>query len=181
MIYARTFCSCFAKELNDFLAIKENILGENAFSRLRFALSEFDAYLADNTVSRNGLSEETVDRWIALYKDNLRNSTIEGKVSLIRGFIRYLHADGIHAYLPPSLKHLDDYLPYFFSEEDLRLIFELADSMRITKHQPDKDIQLKYPTMLRMLYGCGFRLGEVRNLKMRDVDLELGTVRLRNT
>ncbi len=32
-----------------------------------------------------------------------------------------------------------------------------------------------------MLYGCGFRLGEVINLKMGDLDLSLGTVHLKNT
>ena len=32
-----------------------------------------------------------------------------------------------------------------------------------------------------MIYGCGFRLGEVINLKMGDLDLDLGTVRLKDT
>ena len=181
MINATTFHSCFAEELNEFLTIKETTLGESAFSTYRFDLSEFDTYLTDNGITRNGLTEDVVVQWIASFKRKLHSSTIQCKVSSIRGFIKYLHANGIHAYLPPIIKHEDDYIPHIFSEEELELIFKLADSMPDNKNQPDKDIQLKYPTMLRMLYGCGFRLGEVRNLKMGDIDLELGTVRLRNT
>lgn len=181
MIAVPVFHSCFAHEMNDFLAIKEHTLGESAFSVRFFDLSEFDAYLTDNGILRDGLTEEVINRWIASYKSKLHVSTIQSKVTSIRGFIHYLHANGIPAYLPTSLKRQDDYLPYFFSEEDLITIFELADSMRVNKNQPDKNIQLKYPTLLRMLYGCGFRLGEVRNLKMGDIDLDLGTVRLRKT
>ena len=181
MINPSIFHSCFAKELNDFIAIQEATLGESAVSAYRFDLSEFDIYLSDNDISRDGLTEDVVVRWIASFKCKLHRRTIQQKVTSIRGFIKYLHAEGIHAYLPPFLKHQDDYIPYIFSEEDLKSIFELADSMPKNKNQPDKDIQLKYPTMLRMLYGCGFRLGEVRNLKMGDVDLELGTIRLRKT
>lgn len=175
------FRSCFAQEMNDFLVIKESTLDESTASTYRFNLFEFDTYLADHNVSRNGLTENVVTLWIASFKDSLHKNTIEKKVSSIRGFIKYLHADGVHAYCPPSLKRQDDYLPHIFSDEEVELIFKLADSMPENKHQPDKDIQLKYPTMLRMLYGCGFRLGEVRNLKMSDIDLKLGTVKLRNT
>ena len=181
MITTTAFQSCFAKEMKDFLAIKEGSVGESAFSTYLFDLYEFDTYLTDNDILRNGLTEDVIVRWIASYRHKLHSNTIQGKVNSVRGFIKYLHAEGIQAYLPPAFRRHDDYIPYIFSEEDLRLIFELADSIPANKNQPDKDIQLKYPTMLRMLYGCGFRLGEVRNLKMRDIDFDLGTVRLKNT
>ncbi len=181
MIAIRSFHSCFAPEMNDYLVICKNTLGESAFSTRFFDLSEFDTYLTDNGISRDGLTEEVISRWVASYKNKLHISTIQSKVTSIRRFIYYLHAEGIPAYLPPPLKRKDDYLPYFFSEKDLKLIFQLADSIRANKNQPDINIQLKYPTLLRMLYGCGFRLGEVRNLKMGDIDLDLGTVRLKKT
>jgi len=181
MSTAITFHSCFANELNDFIALKEGSVGLKRLNAYRFYLSELDAYLTNNTISRSGLTEEVVLNWVASYRSGLRCRTVQGIVTCIRCFIKYLHAEGIQAYLPTNFKGHDDYIPYLFSDEDLKLIFELADSMRPNKRQPDKDIQLKYPTMLRMLYGCGFRLGEVRHLKMRDIDLELGTVRLKNT
>ena len=181
MSVAVAFHSCFAKELKEFLSIKKACVGEISFNVCRCALYEFDTYLSINKVSQNGLTEDVIVRWISSYRGKIKDNTIQGKVTSVRGFIKYLHAEGIRAYLPPSYKRSDDYIPYIFSDEDLKLIFTSVDAMQITKQQPDIDIQLKYPTMLRMLYGCGFRLGEVRNLKMRDLDLELGTVHLKNT
>ena len=89
------------------------------------------------------------------------------QVSSIRGFIKYLHAT---MRIPPPIIKRRGYIPHIFPK--VELIFNWQILCRIIK-PADKDIQLKYPTMLRMLYGCGFRLGEVRNLKMGDIDRSL--------
>lgn len=175
------FKSCFSQDLKDYLAIKEYELEEKSYRYLIFNLTEFDTYLFNNGIDRDGLTEEVITGWISSYKNNLRWTSIALKITYIRGFIKYLTAEGINAYMPPyGIKH-DDYIPYIFSEKDIKTIFELVDSIPLTRVQPDKDIQIKYPTMIRMIYGCGFRLGEVINLKMGDIDLDLGTVKLKNT
>ncbi len=68
------FRSCFAQEMNDFLVLKESTVGESANSTYRFDLFEFDTYLADNDVPRNGLTENVVTLWIASFKDSLHRS-----------------------------------------------------------------------------------------------------------
>lgn len=176
-----TFKSCFAQEIAGLLTIKQTALSEKVYRNYRYNLGQFDQYLFDINLDKNGLTEEVINKWISTYKGVFIQTTINNKITVLREFVKYLHAEGISAYMPPNSLTHDTYLPYIYSQEDLEKIFELADSIPMTRIQPDKDIQIKYPTLLRMLYGCGFRLGEVISLKMKNLDLNLGTVRLENT
>lgn len=176
-----TFKSCFAKEINEYLNIRKCDLANKTQRDLRYVLYEFDSFLCDNKVERDGLTESVISNWIAYCKEINRWSTVLSKISHIRKFINYLAVVGIKAYLPPITKRKDNYIPYVFSEDEIDKIFNHMDSMKYTKSQMEEHLHIKFPTMIRMMYGCGFRSGEVRNLKMKDIDLVLGTVRLKNT
>src|SRR5665648_679709 len=69
---------------------------------------------------------------------------------------------------------------YIFSDIELDRIFILADNIAMTKSQPNSYIQLEYPMVLRLMYGCGLRIGETLVLKMKDVDLDNGVLTLRH-
>lgn len=65
------------------------------------------------------------------------------------------------------------YIPYIFSEEELGNLFRAADTYppyRLSnRHIVDS-------VMFRMIYGCGLRLSEALNLKLKDVDITEGTL-----
>ena len=176
-----SFKSCFSNELKAHLSIRKADLAEKTYRSHVFCLKDFDDYLFNKNIKRNGITEDVINGWIATYQNRYRETTINSKISIVRSFINYLLAEGIHAYVPVYKITRNDYIPYIYSDADVETIFGLVDSIPMTHLQPDKDIQIKYPTIVRMIYGCGFRLGEVIGLKMGDLDLTLGTVRLRNT
>ena len=146
-----TFKSCFAQEITGLLAIKQTVLSEKTYRNYCYNLTQFDQYLFDINLDKNGLTEEVLNKWIATYKGVFIQTTINNKITILREFVKYLHAEGVSAYMPPNSITHDTYIPYIYSQEDLEKIFELADSIPLTRIQPDKDIQIKYPTLLRML------------------------------
>jgi integrase len=58
-------------------------------------------------------------------------------------------------------------------------IFEAADNMTVYNGL-NKLTPLQFPILLRMLYGCGLRLGEALSLKVSEVDFDDGVIFIRN-
>ncbi len=57
-------------------------------------------------------------------------------------------------------------LPIILSLQDIRLIFSAINN-------------LKHVTILKMIYGCGLRVGEVTKLEIRDIDSTLNRIHIR--
>jgi integrase len=110
-----------------------------------------------------------------------KSSSIANEIIVIRTFLGRLKNIGIQAYIPPVPKVADDYIPYIFSDTELDRILMLADNISMTKSQTNLYIQLEYPMVLRLMYGCGLRIGETLMLRMKDVDFGYGVLVLKNT
>jgi integrase len=64
------------------------------------------------------------------------------------------------------------YVPYIFSEKELKSLFSAVDNVSFTSLSPYRHLVL--PLIFRILYGCGLRVSEAVNLKISDVNLEKG-------
>nr|WP_253198043.1 tyrosine-type recombinase/integrase [Clostridium gasigenes] len=71
------------------------------------------------------------------------------------------------------------YIPYIFSEEEIKIIFNICDNYPISKCSPNRHIMI--PILFRILYSCGLRISEALNLTYKDVDLEEGTLFISDT
>ncbi|WP_227139036.1 tyrosine-type recombinase/integrase [Caldibacillus sp. 210928-DFI.2.22] len=125
------------------------------------------------------VSENVISEWVKSLSG--KSSSIANEVIVIRLFLRYLSSIGIRVFMPPIPKVTDDYVPYIFTDEELKRIFTLSDNITLTKSQPNPFIQLEFPMMLRIMYGCGLRVGETLALKMKNVDLNGGILILKQT
>jgi integrase len=63
------------------------------------------------------------------------------------------------------------------SDEELRKFFHAVDALEPTARSPLRHLVM--PEVFRLLYGCGFRVGEVLKLRVRDVDLDQGIITVR--
>jgi integrase len=63
------------------------------------------------------------------------------------------------------------------SDEELRKFFHAVDALEPTASSPLRHLVM--PEIFRLLYGCGFRVGEVLKLRVRDVDLSQGIITVR--
>ena len=95
--------------------------------------------------------------------------------------MKYLHSIGIHSFMPDRIKVKSDYIPYIYGDEELTAIFNCADNMSKLLHNRRHNpyLELMIPMILRILYGCGTRLGETLELKRKDIDFKRGTLYLR--
>jgi integrase len=63
------------------------------------------------------------------------------------------------------------------TDEELRKFFRAVDALEPTARSPLRHLIM--PEVFRLLYGCGFRAGEVLKLRIRDVDLNQGIITVR--
>jgi integrase len=111
-----------------------------------------------------------------------KSKTVKEKVIAIRNFVKYLNGMGNHSFLPDAPKVKSDYIPYIYSDEELVSIFHYADHLDIKAPKLCSPYLLvKIPMILRILYGCGTRLGETLALRRKDIDFKAHTIFLQHT
>lgn len=173
------FESILKNELSEFLLIREASLSKSTIAHNCHHLKKFDNYLVLCGCCVKELTEDIIMGWLSSLTG--KSSSIANEVIFIRIFLNRLNSIGIKTYIPPIPKVVDDYVPYIFSNIELDRIFILADNITMTKSQPNPYIQIEYPMVLRLMYGCGLRIGETLALRMKDVDLDNGVLVLRHT
>lgn len=174
----RTFNSSFRKELEDFLSMRQASLSRSAYAHYSKYLADFDAFLA-RYPNEKSVSETVINNWIQTL--NGKSSSIANEVIVIRIFMKYLNRIGMTAYTPPIPKIADDYIPYIFSDEELKRIYLQTDNLVVSRAKKNPLIQFEFPMVIRLMHGCGLRIGETLALKMRDVDLVGGILSMRHT
>ena len=83
--------------------------------------------------------------------------------------------------MPDCPKTSDSYMPYVFSEEEIQILLSSADQW-CDRHKNSKTRQadMEFCMLLRMLLGCGFRLGEPLTAKVKDVNFSSGIILIRH-
>ncbi len=173
------FESIIKSELSEFLSMREAYLSKSAFDHDCHYLQKFDDYLVHSGCCKKEIPEELIMGWVGSLIG--KSSSIANEVIVIRIFLHHLNGTGMRVYIPPVPKVADDYVPYIFSDMEMDKIFMLADNITMTKRQANPNIQLEYPMIIRLLYGCGLRIGETLMLRMKDVDLDNGVLMLKHT
>ena len=105
----------------------------------------------------------------------------ENEIIVVRQFLKYMNLNGHKAFIPVIPKVHDNYSPYIFSDVELEMIFRSADDITIRNKTACKYIAIEFPVILRLLFSCGLRIGETIRIRMKDVDLENGVLRLIDT
>ena len=160
------------------LAIRERELAPSSFAVSRRVLLSFDQHLEARKKQERSITEDDVLTWLQPKYAALARGTIAPQVCCLRKFSEYLRQQGISAYIPPNTKVPDSYVPYLFSETEIRRIFKEVDSMSFP---PGGNLRLELPMLLRMLYSCGFRLSELLAVRIGDINFERGFIFLKNT
>ena len=102
------------------------------------------------------------------------------KYDLLRGLYRYALSRGLvdHAPLPSTIPQTPCFVPYIYTEDELRRLFSSAACCR---KDPRKLEPHTLRTILVLLYGAGLRVSEAVALTVSDVDLPGSVLTIRNT
>jgi len=116
--------------------------------------------------------------WLAK-KPHESASTQQQRITVFRQFSKFLLTAGCPAYVPDATvaARKSIFVPRMLTEEELRKFFRAVDTLEPTARSPLRHLIM--PEVFRLLYGCGFRVREVLNLRIRDVDLNQGIITVR--
>lgn len=146
---------------------------ENTMMSYRRDLYKWRDYLGERGM--DSVSEVTVTNLKEfvdyLKKSGLKTATISRNIAAIKAFYHYLFkekmveediSDGIHA---PRV------------ERKLPEIMSMEEAVRLVE-QPDGDTpkELRDRAMLELLYATGIRVSELVNLKLSDVNMQMGVL-----
>src|SRR6266581_4211858 len=142
-------------------------------------LHRLDEFLVQEGLTTLELPRSAARNWLAK-KPHESVSTQQQRITLIRQFSTFLLRAGYPAYMPDSTlvaRNPSTFVPRMLTDEELRKFFQAVDALEPTARSPLRHLIM--PEVFRLLYGCGFRAGEVLKLRIRDVDLNQGIITVR--
>lgn len=136
------------------------------------------AKYADRSGRRGPLTTELILRWVNLPKAASANYR-GGRLSLIRGFARYLAARDGQTEVPDQrlMPRVFRSRPHIFDDR------QLAQLLKATRRlEPTYELRpLTYRTLFGLLASTGLRVGEAIKLAIGQVDLERSILRIEQT
>ena len=142
-------------------------------------LKHLEQYLFECRLDAIELPKSITKSWIAK-RDNEAHSTQQHRICLTRKFARFLIRLGYSAYVPDSallVNPSSGFTPYIFTHEEICRLFSNVKQIASSAQSPIRHLVM--PEIFYLLYGCGFRINEVLNLRVRDVDIDRGLITVR--
>ncbi|MCM1062014.1 MAG: tyrosine-type recombinase/integrase [Eubacterium sp.] len=169
--------SVFARQIFEFISYKR-ALGMKYMIEERY-MKMFDRWCSEQQVTYPILTQQLVEKW-TYKRPSEKPKTHSNRLSIIREFAKFLNQSSQNAYVCMVCGSINasTFTPYIFSQNEIMALFKAADSMQ--KRQTPY-IHIVIPAALRVLYGCGLRTCELRNLKKEDMDWENSVFVIRNS
>ncbi|MCG8686520.1 MAG: site-specific tyrosine recombinase XerD [Desulfobacterales bacterium] len=158
----------------EFLIIEKG-LSANSVQAYSADLTSFLTYLEQNEITDICLADTTsILGWLVhLTRKGLSPKSRARHLITIRGFFKYLSGEKRISTNP--IKDVDipkagQSLPKVISVTEVEMLLEAAD--------PETPKGLRNIAMMEIMYGAGLRVSELINLKVQDVNLDAGLVRV---
>lgn len=169
----KTYRSRFKKYIIG-LVEQKHALGRD-YSGGEYYLKRFDTFCIDFFPSKSILTKNIVLKWAEAIGDEKPHSR-DGRVTPVRDLARYMNGIGIDAYVLPTqiFPKKIRYIPHIFTPMELSAIFSVLDRIEPSNKCPIRHIVV--PVIFRMIYCCGLRPKEGREILRENVDLKTGKI-----
>ncbi|MBD3299564.1 MAG: tyrosine-type recombinase/integrase [candidate division Zixibacteria bacterium] len=137
-------------------------------------LGYFARYLRSNAIAFETVTRSTIQDYILWQKERgLADTSINGQIRVLRVFFKFLKEEE-HFDTDPTEKiqllRVERKMKPVLKEEQIQAMLAVPDRRRF--------VGMRNFVMLLVLYDTLIRLSELINLKLSDVDLEQGTLRI---
>ena len=170
------FISGMSVAINAMLDYREAL----GFSRAAHesSLLNFDRYCIAHYPENDSITQDMALSWISEQMDKPK-CNIGEKATTIRLLGQYLSAIGQKSYILPKsyVSKKAIFTPYIFSDSELASLFNAADNLRTA----DSVEQMIAPVLFRLIYTCGLRPNEGRELKRSAINFGTGEVLITKT
>lgn len=176
-----TFSSSRRDMLESFIRYRKASGSWNEHYESRFR--RFDTYCSKNHPTVPGISQEMVDGWCRKFPRETNNSH-RTRIYIIVGLVRYLNARGQTDLVPPTVPRQEHCarFPHPVCEQELINFFRACDRLKPRgKSMAEQCKTMTLPVFFRLLYSSGMRAREARMLLAEDVDLQHGTISIRQS
>jgi integrase/recombinase XerD len=152
----------------------ERGLADNSLHAYRRDLEDLDDFLSKR---QRTLSNAAADDYRAYLQNQTRKGrstrTVARRIAAIRSFLRFQIGQGKD--MTPILQQLERPKP----ERALPKVLSRAQvNQLIAAPDPRSSLFTRDVAMLELLYACGLRASEICDLKLRDVNFQVGCVRV---
>jgi integrase/recombinase XerD len=160
-------------QFTDFLLVEKG-LSSNTINAYRRDLQNFAKFFEDNSeLSLLEVKHEDIAKYLGNLGDRkLASSTLDRKMDSIRTFYRFLV---VERYINDNPTLMIEPLR---SWSKLPTVLSIAE-MESLINQPDisKPLGLRDKALLEIMYACGLRVSELVNLRITDLNPEIGYLR----
>lgn len=166
----REFQSRFAGLIQGFLE-QRKLMGYSLAVYLS-QLFNFDRFCIERFPNESTLTQEIAFAWCNDAKGNGGSN----RARVARGFARHLLLTGEDAYVMPPTFYppKKPELPIILNDAEIRRFFEAADCYPHSDRSPLREYTV--PVILRLMYACGMRPGEARQLRCVDFNYKDSTI-----
>ena len=149
----------------------EKRLSLNTQKTYAFELEEYRKYMSKKGITKtSSITKNDIRNYLASFKD-LKDRTIAHKISVISELHGYLYEKKLvkeDVSLDIARPKLRKTLPQVLDIEDVDRLLDIELKSRF---------DYRNKAMLELLYASGFRISELINLKMDDLDIENAVIR----
>lgn len=141
-------------------------------------LRQFESYLQrffeGGEVRSDGIDVQMIRDWLRwLHDGKVGNRSLARKIAALNSFFRYLKLSGRVSKNPmDSIKRpkFEKKLPHYFTEKEIRALLAAPGRESL--------IGVRDCAILELLYSSGLRISELAELRLNDIDLNRGLMRV---
>lgn len=172
-----TFNSCFKNAIQDFILYKRALGFEYEHSALHL-LRQIDHFFIKEDVNELEITKEVFEKFV-IKKDSEKRITQGKRFNMFKQFCLFLiknNYENIYFTDDYNMQYRTTHIPYIFTEQEIQNIFHFIDNFNWYNYP--KSSGLVYPVLARLLYSTGLRISEALNIKINDLNLDLGSINI---
>lgn len=169
--------SFLGHDMHVFLAKKKNeVQTQGGINNIANHLLSFDRYLAAN--GHETINEKIVTGWVGSLCP-LSDGTINNYICDVQAFLIFENAwRKAGHFVPQYIREEDSYIPHIFTALEKKKFYVAIDNYEPGKANKLPWIKAELPMVIRICDGCGTRITETLELKMENVNLTTGVLKI---
>lgn len=172
-----SYHSVFADEIIKFLEYRSQS-GIKTIRQEYYSFKQFDDFAIRQNIKTITLTRKQAGIWKQKKVSETENARYH-RINRTKRFVEYLSKKGYEVFVFWDIRiPQTDFVPHIYSDDEIERYFNAVDSAQIS---PATKYEIQFPVLFRLLYCCGMRIEETLNIRKRDIDLESGILKLKET